>query len=158
MQNDCVNFCVGFLWWFTEVLPRKQWLKPEFAGYNDRMQKWELKANLEKLYPKYLNMLYPKILEKKPGSFFETGTLIMLAYKVLIDKDKRHEFVVEVNRRLAQYHADVRLGENGQFREVTPETKTYDEAQDYVAVRKITINLNVVFGIIAALLIPFLML
>lgn len=131
MQNNSVNFCVNFLWWFTEELPHIKWLKEEYVKYNDRLKKWELAVNFERLYNKYFNISYPHIFEKKPQSFYETGTLIMLAYNVLINREKRAVFVNEVNRRLKIYGADIRLRASGKFREVTAESRAYDEAEEY---------------------------
>lgn len=131
MRDNSINFCVSFLWWFREELPHTKWLKKEYVNYNERLNKWELKVDFADLYPKCMNMPYPQVFAEQPHSFFATGTLIMFAHKVLLNKKNRGAFVNEVNRRLKLYGADVRFCGNGKFREVTAESRCYDEAEEY---------------------------
>lgn len=121
----------GLIGWFKLELPYLDWLKASYLKWDANGIRAELNADFDALYRQYFDIAYNQVLEKKPDSFYETGLLILLAWRELLKEEKRAEFTAEINRKLKFFDAPVRLTPQGLFHKVTPHTVDFEDALDY---------------------------
>lgn len=107
------RFWVSFKTWFQQELPGMKLLQGHYEGYNNwNNGTWYLDIDVEHEYRLHLGIPYSNVLEVDVPVIEDIKTFIELAYNEWLNKDKRYEFTVLLNKRFEKFKLPYRL-QNG---------------------------------------------
>lgn len=114
-------FSQNFINWFKNDFAGQQWLKPEYAIYDETAGVYRLNVDFVQAYRDYFpDLEYSGVLERDMPGFYDTGMLIELIYGELIRPESRDAFAQLVNLRLREFNAPL-IFISGRFENINAE-------------------------------------